>query len=439
MEILNDTPFPVQPIYFKVQPRQPTVTLLTKGLFVLQKDAPCWAAPAPLQLPPVDAVYHEDDIGNSLRVATELAPYKPRADCLLLGTAYTPNGSPAEALAVVFSVGEMSKTLWIYGDRYWVPKADGTVRVEGPEPFTSMPLRNEFACGGLNSAYNKHGVGLRDATRPAEAGKPLRLANIQELNVTHVDPNHDCQPAGFGPLDPDLRPRADHKGTYDEAWLYRRKPLPPLDFNFAFYNAARSDQQIAGYLRGDEPLYFENLHREHRAFRSQLPGIRLRYFLIKVDAEGKASLLEATNNLDTCMVDMEEESVTLLWRGRVPIDPTGREQYTHAYIGQETLGEPRDTAYYKQRIKALLFDNPAAPPPAESPAEPSADDIAAREAQRAEQDRKMLDEAVAMMEQAKAPPEMVDLVKTQSDPVKALDSLMKYAEGLIKNLPKPPG
>lgn len=438
MEILNDTPFPVQPIYFKVQPRQPTMTLLTKGLFVLQKDGPCWAAPAPLQIPPVGAVYHEDDCGNSLRIDAELAPHKPRADCLLLGTGYTPDGRPAEALAVVFSVGKMSKTLWIYGDRYWVPKADGTVRVEGPEPFTHMPLRNEFACGGLDSAYNKHGVGLRVGERPDELGKPLRLANIQDINVTHVDPKHDCQPAGFGPLDPDFRPRLDYKGTYDEAWLYRRKPLPPLDFNFAFYNAARPDQQIDGYLRGDEPLYFENLHRQHRAFHSQLPGIRLRYFLIKLDAEGKASLLEATNNLDTCMVDMEEESVTLMWRGRVPIDPTGREQYTHAYVGQENIGEPRDTAYYKQRIKALLAAQSAAvlPPP---PPEPSADDAAALEKELAEADRKMLDEAVAMMEEANAPPEMLDLVKSQSDPVKALDALMKYAEGLVKNLPKPPG
>ncbi len=436
MEILNDTPYAVQPIFYQVEPNEPVMTIVTKGLFALQKDDPCWPAPAPFQLPLSNTIYHQDSVGNSLRVDAETAPYKPRADCLLLGNGYAPQGHPVEALAVTFSVGTMSKTLWLYGDRTWVTKANGTGQLVGPEPFTSMPIRNELACGGLASVYNKHGIGLYDETRPENQGAPIRLANVLDMNHTHVDPNHDCEPAGFGPLDPDFRPRVDHKGTYDEAWLYRRKPLPPADFSSKFYNAARPDQQIEGYLRGDEPLYFENLHREHPVFQSRLPGIRLRYFLIRLDAAGKPSLLEATNNLDTCMVDMEDESVTLIWRGRVPIDPSGRETYTHAYVGQEPLAEPRKTAYYSEQIRALVL-GPAAVPPAPGPTPEEA--AAELQKKKAEEDRKTLAEALEMMKDAKAPPEMLEILKKQSDPLKAVEALIKHAESLASKLPKPPG
>lgn len=436
MEILNDTPYAIQPIVFKVQPRQPVMAILAKGLFVLQKDGPCWAAPKDFQQPPLGSVNHEDDFGNSLRIDAETAPHKVRADCLFLGSGHAPHGRPVEALAVKFAVGEMSKTLWLYGDRYWVPQPDGSVHVEGPEPFVKMPIRNEFACGGLRSAYNKHGTGLFDPERPEELKSPVRLANVQDADTTHVDPRHDCTPAGFGPLDPDFLPRAALKGTYDEAWLYRRKPLPPVDFSFDFYNSARRDQQVEGYLRGDEPLYFENLHPEHRIFESRLPGIRLRYFLIKVGADGKPSLLEARNNLDTCMVDMEEESVTLIWRGRVAVDPSGREQYTHLYVGQEELDAPRDTAHYKARIRALLAGTLGAPPPEPAMPEDRTEEI---EKAQAEDNENILKDVAEMLEKAKAPPEMLEIAKQQTDPIKAAEALVKHALEMVDKLPKPPG
>lgn len=442
MEILNDTPYAVQPVQFKLNPGETVLTFVVKGLFVLEKDGVCWAAPEEHQVPVEGAAYHEDDIGNSIRVDDESAPHKPRADCLLLANAYAPDNRPIEAINVTFAVGEMVKRLWVFGDRYWVPQADGKARVEGPEPFLSMPLRNEFAFGGLTSRHNPHGTGLFDPTGEEPLGTPLRLPNIQNAYDTEIDPNVDAAPAGFGPLDPDFEPRAKLKGTYDARWQYKRKPLPPVDFDFAYYNAARPDQQVDGYLRGDEPLLFENLHREHKHFHSRLPGLKLRFFLIKKAADGKPAMVEASGHLDTCMVDMEREAVTLIWRSHVHVDPTGMEDYVYAYIGQEELGKPREIADYRNRMRTLLFGPEGvaadmAPPP---PPEPEAPDpAAALEEELAEDDRKMMADAIEMLEKGKAPQELVDIVKGQSDPMKAMEELMKYAEHLTKNLPKPPG
>jgi len=41
-------------------------------------------------------------------------------------------------------------------------------------------------------------------------------------------------------------------GTYDEKWQKQRCPLPPADFNRAFFNVAPPDQQLDGYLPGEE-------------------------------------------------------------------------------------------------------------------------------------------------------------------------------------------
>lgn len=436
MEILNDTPYAVHPVFFKVNPGETVLTFVVKGLFVLEKDGVCWPAPAELQEPVQGATNHEDDVGNSLRVDDETAPFKPRADCLLLGTAYAPDGQPAKAITVTFAVGKMVKVLWVFGDRYWVPQAIGKAQIEGPEPFLSMPIRNELAFGGFTSNCNPHGTGLIDVTDPEPLVAPLRLPNIQNVNDTEIDPNQDAIPAGLGPLDPDFEPRNRLKGTYDARWEYRRKPLPPLDFDFAYYNAAREDQQVQGYLRGDEPLLFENLHREHKHFHSRLPGLKLRFFLIKKTAMGKAALVEAAGNLDTCMVDMEREAVTLHWRCRVPLDPTGEEEYTYVYVGQEELANPRDTSYYRDRIRTLLF-GPGGPVPA-PPVEEVTPDPAAAVDEEEDEDAKRLGEAIEMMEKADAPPELIDIVKSQSDPMKAMEEMIKYAEGLVKNLPKPP-
>lgn len=435
MKLFNETPFAISTTKFKTEPKAPILTFIVKAKLRLVPDQPCAFLPQDEQEPPLPAEFYEDDHGNSLMRDSETAPFKLRADCLLNATCYAPGGVPCQALPVVYEVGKMRKTLWIYGDRYWVRSGLAKFAASSPEVFETMPIRNEYAHGGFSSAHNKHGRGLFNGNSDDVVDGTVALANIQRHRATHVTPHEDREPAGFGPLDPTMRPRVDHVGTYDDAWRYKRKPLPPRDFSYEHFNAARSDQQVDGYLRGDEDLYFENLHPSRAKYASRLPGIGIRCFLLQVSTgtDGRQlDLLEAPAYLDTCSVDMDAEIVTLIWRARAPLDPAEKEQFTHALIAQEPLDVPRDESFYRQRIKQLILDDAGAAMP---PEEPDAPDITGdKEAAKLEVNEKMLQ----IFEQGQAPPEMIEIVKRNPDPKAALDELLLYAKQMVEKLPKVP-
>ena len=48
------------------------------------------------------AATYLDPLGNSRRTDLETVPFKPRADCIFLGSAWSPGGHPAEMIDVAF-------------------------------------------------------------------------------------------------------------------------------------------------------------------------------------------------------------------------------------------------------------------------------------------------------------------------------------------------
>ena len=76
----------------------------------------------------------------------------------------------------------------------------------------------------------------------------------------------------FGPLRRDERPRKAYAGTFDQNWIENRMPLLPEDFDTRFNQAAPPNQQVRGYLKGDEAVSIANLYSEVRLIRTSLPG-----------------------------------------------------------------------------------------------------------------------------------------------------------------------
>ena len=141
----------------------------------------------------------------------------------------------------------------------------------------------------------------------------------------------------FGPVGRTWEPRIKRAGTYDKNWLKHRSPKLPEDFQEAFYNCAPEDQQMPGYLRGDEEVRVQNMHPEHSDFRCRLPGVRVRALLDrKVGA--RYQFEEITMNLDTLWVDMEALQMVLVWRGRIPA--TSLEGQGPVLIVEEPLASP---------------------------------------------------------------------------------------------------
>jgi hypothetical protein len=65
-------------------------------------------------------------------------------EVLLVGSAQAPGGRPIPALTVGLTVGSVSKTMAVFGDRWWTPQGQMTP----PQPFTTMPLTWDRAFGG---------------------------------------------------------------------------------------------------------------------------------------------------------------------------------------------------------------------------------------------------------------------------------------------------
>ena len=98
-------------------------------------------------------------------------------------------------------------------------------------------------------------------------------------------------PIGFGPIAQHWQARVSLAGTYDEAWEKSRRPLPPADFSPAFFNVAPADQQLDGYVPGEEVRLVNMTTASQDRFR--LPE-----FAVPVTIVSSDELSESTAEVD---------------------------------------------------------------------------------------------------------------------------------------------
>jgi uncharacterized protein YjbI with pentapeptide repeats len=286
-------------------------------------------------------LYREEDPAKSLHYASDLALFKPRADVLLVGAARAPGGFPVHSLAVRLRVGDLCKTIEVIGNRKWEKRFFGA-RTSTPEPFVTMPLGYENAFGGAGYRYNPVGKGKGGADLP----------NLEDPRHRIGGPWDTPEPAGFGPLAADWGQRAGRLGTYDKKWFKTRWPWLPEDFDWGHFNAAPRDQQVEGYLRGDEVLELDNLHPSVPELRSRLPGRRARWFLLERLAEGGTSFREVPLHLDTLWIDVDSEKLVLVWRGLTNARSMGLKEIDQMLVITEPLEEPvKPLAFYQEELE----------------------------------------------------------------------------------------
>jgi hypothetical protein len=265
--------------------------------------------------------HHGDPASTSLKRESDLAPYKPKCDVVVIGKAYPEQPSANFEAKLHLQHGQntlIDKTLRCLGPREFVrggglggwfrEGVNPTHAYTASEPVatSSVDLRYELAYGGTclvpNPAYakafqraldntstkpntpvtepellmnevcyrnpvgagwmaqgyfdalNKTPQGLPPTLRAPQvmlAGKQLmRLvqtkqggANLSAQQMAQYD--YEYAVAGFGALNKAWAPRLALAGTYDDAWLSQRHPYLPKDFDFAYWNGAPVDQQIA--------------------------------------------------------------------------------------------------------------------------------------------------------------------------------------------------
>lgn len=259
---------------------------------------------------------------SATRYESDYAPFKPRCDVLVNGSAYAPGGKPTQRVPVGLRVGTLTKSFMAVGRRYW-KKSLGRLVPGEPAPFTRLPLGYDVAFGGVDVhpvnadevrtlASNPIGIGYYPVS-PVDmvAGKPLPCTEQPEVPIE--SPSRAYRPMAFGALGRNFQERLAFAGTYDDKWLEETFPLLPADFDPRYHQAAPSDQQIP-YPAGEEPIVLLNLTPEgRREFR--LP--RLEVPVEFTSRKNEHTTVQAV--LDTILIEPDERRLLLTWRASLPL------------------------------------------------------------------------------------------------------------------------
>ncbi len=272
-----------------------------------------------------------DEGTGSLAYASDFVPYKPNADLLVRARACAPGAEPVRYLPVGFRVGGMEKELLAVGDRRWKRGLLGASPGE-PEPFTELPLTWERAFGGDGDSRNPVGVGRAGDAMP----------NVEWPNRLLRSPKDQAEPAALGPVASSWEPRKSRMGTYRGDYLETRWPWYPEDLEWSHFSSAPEDQQVAGYLRGDEELAFRNLHPTRPEIEARLPGLQARCFATFADGNTRPVDLV----LDTMFADLERERIVLVWRGRTPAASLRLKELEQVFALLEPIGTEQPLDHY---------------------------------------------------------------------------------------------
>jgi len=306
--------------------------------------------------------YYGEPGKTSLKYAPEYNFAKPGTDVALIGHAHATNGEPITQLDATLIVGPVSKTVRVFGDRVWQcerTKRTTSWRMTQPQAFTTMPLVYERAFGGADATPD-HDRDKEDEPRnPVGTGLIATNSRLTDVSLPNLeDPRQLIQrvedrpvPAGFGFISPDWEPRRTRVGTCDNAWQTTRMPFLPKDFDRRYLNAAHSDLQVNGYLRGDEPVDIINASSQGR-LSFTLPGCKP-VVSVKLANESPAVL---ESQLDSLIINTDDNTVQLLWCGRMNIDQRIYDLEKIEIMLSSVTSHRASTAAQVDRLKQLELD-----------------------------------------------------------------------------------
>ncbi|HEY4121238.1 MAG TPA: DUF2169 domain-containing protein [Byssovorax sp.] len=343
MKVKNSTPFLFGPKVTSRRPPQPEMTLVVRGAFTIRPGEPL----APLEdqgaLTAELFAPDDDERRGECLYPGDFADYKLNAEVMLRGTCYPPSKRPVTDCMVRFAVGAWSKLLRVVGPRAWSDRMPGAVPSQ-PLSFTEQRLDYAQSFGGPGYAKNPAGQGFETDKLPCVESPAAPVRSRRDRP----------EPAGFGPLNPGWAPRAGKVGKeYGRAYREKRAPYHPEDFDWTYFHAAPADQQLKGYLRGDEQIVLEGLHPEAPSVSFSLPGVRVRAFV----KDARARFREVAMSLDTLFVDADEGVLFLTWRGLEAVEEDDLADVSVVRVAAESMTDERVPAErYAAEIEAFEAD-----------------------------------------------------------------------------------
>ncbi|MCC6559595.1 MAG: DUF2169 domain-containing protein, partial [Polyangiaceae bacterium] len=358
-----DAPLSGLTVAWQVQPPRDAIAVVIKGSFDLVHGGRARLRAEPDA--PAGDVHLGDDPRASVLYPSDFAILKPRADVTLAGHAYPPAGGGRTAHAR-FRFGRegagFDRSVAVIGDRSF---RDG--RASPPRPFSRMPLVYERAYGGPDFDRNPVGLG-----RLAAADGSVRLPNLEDPRHLLRSPADAPPPLCFCGVPMLWRARWSKIGTYDEAWVRRRWPWFPEDFDWSFFQAAPPEQQV-DRIAGDEPFLLAGMHPELPVIEGELPHLDVRCFAQRT-TEGGGAFHEIPVRLDTVAFDADAMKIGLVWRGLIEVRDDDAPEIAELFVMTGELGGPRATLEEaRDRLAAIKAARAPVVDPVAAPEAPAND------------------------------------------------------------------
>ncbi|MBI6549575.1 DUF2169 family type VI secretion system accessory protein [Xenorhabdus lircayensis] len=368
MEFRNLTPFAVMNYsMLDVEDVEHHVAVMKIGYQLLPAGQGEYSA----ELLPAPPLCLQDEYRGQMNVSqvlqeSDLAPFKPRCDVIVNGTAYAPDCRPRTEFPVQLRVQSklgqllLDKTLTVTGEREFIHDADGHWQLTDPKPFSTLPLDYRYAFGGECKilADDKAGAQLKESDRltpeqrqqhpdgekapiahaicesnPLGSGfttpwyaQAKQLTRYPAPRITRPDAPFTaqhfakqldgtlsadtpaCQPQGLGFIGRPWLPRRQLAGTYDADWLAHRHPYLPKDFDFGYWNGAPADQQI-DWPETDISITLSGM-TPNGELHVTLPGHRP-FILLRMQ---NGILLPVPMRTDTLIIDSEARTLHMTCR-----------------------------------------------------------------------------------------------------------------------------
>lgn len=280
-------------------------TVIVKATFTL-KPGEC---PLALEQEPINEEdeHWNDDPARSVVAPSDRAPFKLRADVMLVGNAYAPGGQPVRSVTTRLSVGDIDKSIDVWCDRAF--RAQDGQLVEGSR-FNVMPIRWERAAFDADAT---NPAGLRFDASPDAYGM-IPIPNLQPPGMTVSKRSDTFVPVCFGPIAMGWPERVRKLGRAagelsQPGW--EKRPLPE-SLDASYFQAAPRDQRVPE-IRPSERIVLQHLHPEHAHFVTRLPGIFPR--AVAERATGERDLVKLLG--DTLWIDTDRGICAVVWRGRI--------------------------------------------------------------------------------------------------------------------------
>lgn len=274
---------------------------------------------------------------------------KQHAEVMLAGSAWNPEGETAKSATVGLRFAEIEKRLTIRGQREW-QKAFMGYKLTQPQPWISAFIGEKTGYGGEGYEDNPFGLGYYlDKTK-----SPLLAPLVEDEDVSVKKMDKRYAPAGFGSIDINHSARKQFNGNYaSKEWLEKHFPNLAPDTDFRLFQAARHDQQLKGYLVGDESYTLANLVENCPVFEGRLPAVKPRSFVHTSDKEN--NFKEVPLHLDTVWLFPDVNIGALIWHGQIEVTQLDALDIQTSLVAYEALhDEPRSEEHYYQAMLARV-------------------------------------------------------------------------------------